>query len=316
MSNSKRFVRMRNLALIQAIIILILVIALIFAVFLKGNSDDAVTVSTKPQVRVRPVINKEVDYYQTNGKKILLNDGSLGEIYLPVYENVPVSQLDTNSIVTRNGYSFYKENGQITSFTGIDVSEHQGHIDWEQVKAAGVDFAMIRVGYRSYGGGDITFDEFFAENLAGANAAGVKTGVYFFSQAITTDEAIAEADAVIDAIAPYDITYPVVYDWETIYDDDARTDVVSVEQLTDNCVAFCERVKSSGYTPMIYQNLRATLFKLDIPRLTDYDFWLAEYSDKPSYYYDYKMWQYSESGVVPGIEGNVDLNISFKDYSK
>lgn len=314
MGNTKRFKHMRNLALIQAVIILLLVIALILVAFLKGR-NDAVTVSTKPQVRTRPVINKEVGYYQTNGRKILLSDGTLGEIYLPVYENVPESPLDMNSIVTRNGYSFYKENEQITSYMGVDVSEYQGFIDWEKVKESGVDFAMIRVGYRSYGGGEIKFDERFFDNLEGANAAGIKTGVYFFSQAINTDEAIAEADAVIDAIAPYKITYPVVYDWEIIYNDNARTDSVTVEQLTDNCVAFCERVKSAGYTPMIYQNLRASLFKLDLPRIAEYDFWLAEYGEKPSYFYDYKIWQYSESGIVPGIDGNVDMNISFKDYS-
>ncbi len=176
---------------------------------------------------------------------------------------------------------------------------------------------MVRVGYRSYGGGEIKLDDSFAKNLSGASEAGIKTGVYFFSQAVSTDEAIEEADAILDAIKPFDITYPVVFDWEIIYDDKARTDNVPVETLTDSCIAFCERIKSAGYTPMIYQNKRTTLFKLDLPRLQDYDFWLAEYNDEgPSYYYDIDMWQYSCKGTVPGISGEVDLNISFKDYSK
>ena len=198
-----------------------------------------------------------------------------GEVFMPVFADVPASELNTDSIVTRNGYSFYKENDTITSFAGVDVSQYQGDIDWEQVKAAGIDFAMIRVGYRSYGGGEIHFDENFAKNLQGANAAGIKTGVYFFSQAVTTDEAIEEADAVIDAIAPYNITYPVVYDWELIYEDSARTDSISVEMLADCCISFCERVKSAGYTPMIYQNKNTSMYKLDLPRLTAYDFWLG-----------------------------------------
>ena len=120
---------------------------------------------------------------------------------------------------------------------------------------------------------------------------------------------------MIDAIAGYNITYPVVYDWELIYGDNARTDKITVEELADSCIAFCERVKSAGYKPMIYQNKSTAMFKLDLPRLKDYDFWLAEYDKKPTYYYDYQMWQYSSTGTVPGINGEVDLNISFKDYS-
>lgn len=322
MATSSKFKKIRNLALIQMVIILFLIIALILALFTRNSSSETVpasagvsTDSEDPQVRTRAVIDKEETFYQLDGKKIILSDSTYGEIFLPVYEDVPACSLDMDSIITRNGYSFYKENGEITSIPGIDVSTHQGTIDWEQVKAAGIEFAMIRVGYRTYGGGEIKFDESFTENLAGAQAAGIKTGVYFFSQAISTDEAIEEADAVIDAIAPYDVTYPVVYDWEIIYDDDARTDSVSVDVLTDSCIAFCERVKSAGYTPMIYQNKRTTLFKLDLPRLQDYDFWLAEYGDEPTYYYDYQMWQYSSTGTIPGISGDVDLNISFKDYS-
>ncbi|MDD6278787.1 MAG: glycoside hydrolase family 25 protein [Oscillospiraceae bacterium] len=318
---SSKLKKFRILMLIQTIIILILVILLVWAVFLRGGDADGRVVPANadvegdPEVRTHAVIEKEETFYQLDGKKILLSDSTYGEIYLPVYENVPAFSHDRDSIITRNGYTFYKENGAVTSIAGIDVSTHQGEIDWEQVKAAGVEFAMIRVGFRTYGGGEIKFDESFRTNLSGANAAGIKTGVYFFSQAISTDEAIEEADALIDAIAPYNITYPVVFDWELIYDDNARTDNIPVETLTDSCIAFCERVRSAGYTPMIYQNKRTTLFKLDLPRLQDYDFWLAEYNDSPSYYYDIDMWQYSCTGTVPGIQGEVDLNISFKDYS-
>ncbi|MCD8187587.1 MAG: glycoside hydrolase family 25 protein [Ruminococcus sp.] len=325
MATSKKFKKLRTIALIQMAVILVLIITLILVLFTRNSSSDTTTVpaSTEisadsdedPEVRTRAVIEKEETYYQLDGKKIILSDSTYGEIYLPVYEDVEACSLDIDSIVTRNGYSFYKEDGEVTSIPGIDISTHQGTIDWEQVKAAGIEFAMIRVGYRTYGGGEIKFDDSFAENLAGAEAAGIKTGVYFFSQAVSVDEAIEEADAIIDAIAPYNITYPVAYDWEIIYDDEARTDDVAVDMLTDSCIAFCERVKSAGYTPMIYQNKRTTLFKLDLPRLQDYDFWLAEYGDEPTYYYDYEMWQYSCTGTIPGISGDVDLNICFKDYS-
>ncbi len=314
--------KLRIFSLIEMAIILILLILLIWAVFIRGSGgNEAIPTSAGVNggdsvVRVKSVIDKEETFYQFDGKKILLSDDTYGEIYLPVYENVPAFSHNRDSIISRNGYTFYKENGEITSIPGIDISVHQGEIDWQQVKAAGIEFAMIRVGYRTYGGGEINFDESFADNLRDAEAAGIKTGVYFFSQAVTVDEAIEEADAVLDAIAPYNITYPVVYDWELIYDDDARTDNIPVDVLTDSCIAFCERVKGAGYTPMIYQNKRTTLFKLDLPRLQDYDFWLAEYNDDPTYYYDFDMWQYSCTGRIPGISGEVDLNISFKDYSK
>ncbi|MCI6560400.1 MAG: glycoside hydrolase family 25 protein [Ruminococcus sp.] len=328
-AKSKKFRKLRLISLIEAIIIMILCVALIWAVLIRGRGEEqTVPVSAElssaagnnededPEVRTRAVIDKEETFYQLDGKKILLSDSTYGQIFLPVYENVPACSLDMNSIVTRNGYSFYKPDGRITSIPGIDVSVHQGAIDWQQVRDAGVEFAIIRVGYRTYGGGEIKLDEGFVENISGATAAGLKVGVYFFSQAVTVDEAVAEADAVLDAIAPYNITYPVVYDWELIYDDTARTDDIPVDVLTDSCIAFCERVKSAGYTPMIYQNKGTTLFKLDLPRLQDYDFWLAEYGSEPTYYYDYQMWQYSCTGRIPGIAGEVDLNISFKDYSE
>ena len=230
-----------------------------------------------------------------------------------VYEDVPASTINTDNITMRNGYAFYSENGENVSTLGVDISEFQGDIDWTQVKQAGIDFAFIRIGYRTYGDGIVTYDSAFQRNIEGAQAAGIKVGAYFYSQAITVEEAVDEADHVIDALAPYDITYPVVYDWEIVHDA-ARTDSVSVETLADCCVAFCERIKDSGYTPMIYQNRETAMHKLDLPRIKDYDFWLAEYDEKPIYYYDFKIWQYSNTGRIPGIEGNVDLNICFKPY--
>jgi len=228
---------------------------------------------------------------------------------------MPESKLKTENFVTRNGYSFYTEDGKVTSIAGIDISEFQGDIDWDMVKAAGIDFAMIRVGCRTYGTGEIVMDTRFGENLEAADKAGLKTGVYFFSQAISEDEAIEEAYTVLNAIAPYNISYPVVFDWELVEEDNARTDYVSAEDLADYSMVFCECIKAAGYTPMIYQNKGTVIYRLDIPKLKDYDFWLAEYADKPTYRYDYQMWQYTGDGVVPGVKTPVDLNISFKDYN-
>lgn len=312
--------KLKALCIIETLIIAALSGGLIWNSFLKDKfveNGEAVPVNggSVSEVRTRPVIEKEETFYQLDGKKILMQNSVYGEVFMPVFADVPACSLDMNSLVTRNGYAFYKENEEITSIAGIDVSEHQGDIDWNAVKNAGIEFAIIRIGYRTYGGGEITLDTTFEQNLRNADAAGIKTGVYFFSQAIDPEEAIEEADAVIDAIRPYNITYPVIFDWELIIGDSARTDAMTVDNLADACISFCERVKSAGYTPMIYQNKNTTMFKLDLPKLQDYDFWLAEYGDKPTYYYDYQMWQYSSTGKVPGINGEVDMNISFKDYS-
>lgn len=305
---------LKAIAVFQAIIILAMFLFIIWFCFIR-NSGLAITAG-KPQERTRPIIEKEETFYQYDGRKIILHDSTLGETFIPVYSDVPVSNLNPDSFIKNaNGFISYSGTAVQNTTTGIDISEHQGIIDWEQVKNAGVDFAMIRIGYRTYGGGLITIDSSYATNIEGALNSGLDVGVYFFSQATNTDEAIEEADALLDAIYGYDITYPVVFDWELIFDDHARTDDVGVETLADCCVAFCERVKSAGYIPMIYQNTSTATHKLDLPRVKDYDFWLAEYGSRPSFYYEYDMWQYSNSGKVPGVEGSCDLNICFKNYS-
>ena len=256
------------------------------------------------------------NYYDLSGKKVLMDDSTFGEIWIPALENVPAFSREKSNLKSRNGRMFYVEDSQIKSYLGVDVSVHQDDIDWNEVKRAGIDFAMIRLGFRGYGTGEAQLDDNYRQNIDGARAAGLDAGVYFFSQAVTVDEALEEAQIVIDSLDGLDVNYPVVYDWEIIYDDTARTDDVPVDVLTDCCVAFCEAIRDAGYTPMIYQNKKTTMFKLDLERLTDYDFWLAEYNSEPTYYYDFTMWQYTSEGSVPGIEGDVDLNISFKDYAE
>ena len=154
-------------------------------------------------------------------------------------------------------------------------------------------------------------DSMFRQNYEGAKAAGLQVGVYFFSQAISEEEAVQEANFVVKQLQGCKLELPVTYDWELIYDDTARTDNVPVDVLTDCCLAFSGVVEHAGYEPMIYQNKRTSLLKLDLPRLQGISFWLAEYGSIPTYYYDCQYWQYSCKGKVPGIEGDVDLNIRF-----
>jgi GH25 family lysozyme M1 (1,4-beta-N-acetylmuramidase) len=164
--------------------------------------------------------------------------------------------------------------------------------------------------------GTLELDPVFEKNMEGAAAAGIKTGVYFFSQAITKQEAEEEADFVLRAIEKYKVTYPVIFDTERVTTYNARANGLSYEDRTDMCITFCDRVAAAGYTPMIYANTKYMIMGVNLERLEKYDKWFAVYSDKITFPYDFQMLQYSESGSIPGIKGNVDLDISFVDYSK
>lgn len=194
---------------------------------------------------------------------------------------------------------------------GIDVSYYQGHIDWEKVKASGIEFAIIRLGYRGYGEeGKLAEDKMAFQNIEGALEAGLQVGIYFFSQAITVEEAVEEAEFVLKRIDKYDITMPIVYDWEFV-SDEARTANMDRRTLTDCYKAFCEKITEAGYTPMAYFNSYQSRNLMYLTELEDYPFWLALYSDRMTYPYRFEMWQYTDSGKVPGIEGNVDINLYF-----
>ena len=234
---------------------------------------------------------------------------------VPVLEDVPVCGYDKSLFTYEDGRLSYDEEGVETWF-GIDVSSYQGEIDWEAVADDGVTYAFIRVGFRGYTAGTLNLDKYFHQNVQGALDAGLSVGVYFFSQAISEEEAVEEAEYVLDALAGYDIDFPVVFDWEPIGSSSARTNDLSGEVLTDCAIAFCERVAEEGYTPMVYFNQPVGYLQYELDRLTDYDFWYAQYPAAdamvPAMYYDYQIWQYTSSGRVDGVEGNVDLNLSWK----
>ena len=193
---------------------------------------------------------------------------------------------------------------------GIDVSYHQGKIDWEQVAASGVKFAMIRVGYRGYGTGKLVEDERYLENITGALNAGLDVGVYFFSQALNVEEAIEEADFLLERIAEHNITMPVVFDWEPV-SDEARTANMDPRTLTDCCLAFCEYMEEKGYTPMSYFNTYQSRNDIYIKELERWPYWLALYKNRMTFPYEVEMWQYTCTGRVPGIAGDVDINLYF-----
>ncbi|MBR5178012.1 MAG: hypothetical protein IKW90_04360 [Lachnospiraceae bacterium] len=238
--------------------------------------------------------------------------------YIAINDNIQECQYDWERLYTDdpNNWVYIDENGNKASVRGIDVSKYQGNIDWKKVSEAGVEFAIIRLGYRGMNEGTLEMDPYFEKNIKGASDNGIDVGVYFFSQAITKEEAVEEAEFVLTAISAYDVTYPIVFDTEKVTTFDARANGLSVADRTDICIAFCDRVGREGYTPMFYANTKYMIMGLDLERLQKYDRWYAVYSDSITFPYNFQMLQYSDKGTIPGITGGVDLDISFVDYSK
>ena len=216
--------------------------------------------------------------------------------------------------LTRTGRSgiTYEGDTHFTVRKGLDVSVYQGEINWKKLKKAGFDFVFIRVAARAYGKkGQLLPDKAFSRNIKGAQAAGLDTGAYFFSQAVNEKEALEEADLAVDLLRDYELQLPVVFDPEIIHDDKGRTDKVSAGQFTDNAIAFCERIRKAGFEPMVYANMvwEDRLFEME--RLQDYPFWYADYEKTPQTPYDFTFWQYTEKGRAPGVDGAVDLDVQF-----
>lgn len=198
---------------------------------------------------------------------------------------------------------------------GIDVSKYQGTIDWEKVAAAGVKFAIIRCGYRGYSTASLVIDPEFETNLKEATKNGIDVGVYFYSQAVTEVEAVEEASMVLNQIKRQFVPYPVFIDSEAS-GGDGRADKIDAEKRTKICKAFCETIQNGGYSAGIYASKTWFTKNLEADKLEDYIIWLAEYREVPTYEGVYNLWQYTSKGKVDGIEGDVDLNLSYIDVSQ
>lgn len=198
-----------------------------------------------------------------------------------------------------------------TGMLGIDVSKWQKEIDWDKVKNEGVDFAIIRCGYRGSVTGSLVEDPYFEQNIRGARAAGIKVGVYFFTQAVNEVEAVEEASMVISLVRDYELQYPVFIDTEGA-GGNGRADSLNVEERTAVCEAFCTTVKNAGLEAGVYASRNWYNNKLTASTLESYAIWLAEYRSVPLYQGYYQMWQYTSKGKINGINGNVDLNVSYR----
>lgn len=233
--------------------------------------------------------------------------------FFPIIESLAKNTYDPDSFMADgDGVMHYYVDGERASRKGIDVSRYQDKIDWEKVAEDEVDYAFIRLGIRGYTEGEILEDETFERNINGALKNDIDVGVYFFTQAMSEEEAEEEAGFVIDSIAPYKVTYPVVIDVEAVTSTNARGNDLTSEERTKYCIAFCEKIKEAGYTPMIYGNLKTFMLLLNMEELEAYDKWFAYYDEAYYFPYDFKIWQYTNKGKVAGIKGDVDLNISFE----
>ena len=210
------------------------------------------------------------------------------------------------------GIASYKMEDGSYARRGIDVSTFQGEIDWQKVKNSGMEYAIIRLGFRGYESGKIVLDSRYEENIEGSLAAGLDTGVYFFTEALTEKEAIEEADFVLENLQGHKINMPVVIDVEeSANTEKTRTKDLTAEQRTKNVIAFCNRIKDAGYDVMIYGNLKSFMLMLDIEQLEAYHKWFAYYRYPFHFPYKIKMWQYASWEEVEGIKGGVDVNLMF-----
>lgn len=227
-------------------------------------------------------------------------DGSDTSLDLPVNVRRPEDFTEQDGIICYPGAEL-----------GVDVSAHQGEIDWAAVRQAGVKFAILRLGYRGYTLGSLNEDSTFRANLAGAEAAGIEVGVYFFSQAISEDEAREEAEFVISALDGTPLQCPVFFDWEEVFDSDSRTHGKATSAVSDCAAAFCETIEAAGYQAGVYFNQRYGYGIMRLQNLTQYAFWIAEYRSYPSFLYDFRYWQYTGEGRIDGIGTDVDIDLRF-----
>ena len=314
--------------------------ATITAVYKEGNSEVKATCTVKVGTS-NPREDKTTVLKDTSGRELYVLDGNNQYILAHYADYYTASKFYIKEATRYTGWQtldgkvyFFKADGDkvtgeqviqgakynfasdgslvVGSGTmGIDVSKWNGTIDWNAVKNSGVSYVIIRVGYRGSSQGALIEDPKFKTNIKGATAAGIKVGVYFFTQAVDEVEAVQEASMVLDRISGYKISYPVFLDVEG---SGGRGDAIDSATRTAVCKAFCNTIKNAGYTPGIYANKTWLSSKMDAGALSGYKIWLAQYAKTPTYTGRYDLWQYRSNGKVSGISGNVDLNLSYLGY--
>ena len=268
------------------------------------DSNEKVTVKIVSDKELKPT---KPTWQLSDDRKTYTKVFTSNNIYTTPIVDVDGIQVEVTIIV-----NYYKD-----THKGVDVSEHQKIIDWQAVKNSGNDFAIIRVGYRGWASdGTLVEDRFFSTNVIQATKVGMDIGFYFFSQAVTIQEAREEAQYTLNLLSKYNvpIKYPIAIDTERTPVGTGRADKISKELRTNIMIAFCEVIRSAGYQPMVYANKNWLLNDLEVERLNCYDIWMAHFAKVTDYKYPYTIWQYTSTGTVNGIVGNADINIAYKKY--
>lgn len=231
-------------------------------------------------------------------------------------DDVPLNNLDYTNLKSINDKMQYSINGNVVSRLGVEISEANGLVDFNQLKNSGVDFVMLKAGERGYETGRISGDSMLSTNLKAATDAGLKIGIFFSSRAITDEEAREEADYTIQEIASYTIDYPIAYLYEGETFASSRTDELEKEDLTNMAKVFMREVKRSGYDTILYGTENYILNDIEGEEiLPDYEVWLNASDSLPDYPYQYTMWKYRSNVIIPGVEKVGSYIISFIDYS-
>ena len=264
-------------------------------------------------------------YFEEADPEVLVHENHINEVYTEPVTEAPTEETEPEETVeptippeanpyTKYDFQYNRNNYLLCqkqdSYPGIDVSAFQGKIDWQQVADSGIKFAMIRLGYRGYGkAGRMVEDEYAKANLEGAKEAGIAIGAYFFSQALSIEEVDEEIEFLLKILGDTRLDLPIILDWEQVGVEGARTEVMDARTLTDMQLHFCSVMEEKGYQPMIYFNWYQSSKLLYLNELEAYPFWLALYQDRMTYPYRVEMWQYTDKGRVPGIQGDVDINV-------
>lgn len=256
-------------------------------------------------------MSRNEDVSNVHAGEVCVSDGAGGEMWVPLYEELPASSFKAEDFYVDGEYVCY--NGEeYLARRGVDVSEHQTNIDWAAVKADGVEFAIIRAGYRGCSEGQLNEDDYFRKNIEGAIARGIEVGIYFFSQAINTEEAMEEALYALELVKDYNVTLPIFYDWELVTNvGETRCDDLTGEQVTENALVFCKTVERHGSRAGIYFYRALGYREYDLSKLGDYVFWAAAPGTTPDFYYKHSIWQYSYTAEISGIAGPTDLDLMF-----
>ena len=289
-----------KIALISVIVLILIAAIIIMAVGRNNNTPDPQDeTEIEHNDTVEEITDNPAHIIEFAGMDVLIDDG----IRINTLKPEDFTENDDGSL-TYNGES---------AVYGIDVSAFQGDINWEAVKISGIDFAIIRLGFRGMSEGELYTDDNFYINIEGAENAGLDTGVYFFSQATSVVEAAQEARYVLEILDGRELDLPIIFDWEPGYEEQYRTYSIYLDTvINDYARAFCNIIIDAGYKSGIYFNCTQGYTQYDLSMFEDVCLWLAEYDTKPEFYYYFDMWQYSCTGTVDGIEPPVDLNIMFK----